>query len=146
MYINLTISNIVFPALCRELAVHDRKLFLSPQNCFHQSVSNECNSCLHGFIYRTRTDVQDEKIEQIPVFARFFVLHLCVAAFHRNLDPELFCACRGEGSRALGNPGARFVSDWFQQKTIKVFLIGLFKFARERLNVRCVWRVSGFFP
>ena len=44
-----------------------------------------------------------------------------------NLDPELFCACRGEGSRALGNPGARFVSDWFQQKTIKVFLIGLFK-------------------
>ena len=63
-----------------------------------------------------------------------------------NLDPELFCACRGEGSRALGNPGARFVSDWFQQKTIKVFLIGLFKFARERLNVRRVWRVSGFFP
>ena len=65
---------------------------------------------------------------------------------YSNLDPELFCACRGEGSRALGNPGARFVSDWFQQKTIKVFLIGLFKFARERLNVRRVWRVSGFFP
>ena len=63
-----------------------------------------------------------------------------------NLDPELFCACKGEGSRALGNPGARFVSDWFQQKTMKVFLIGLFKFARERLNVRRVWRVSGFFP
>ena len=63
-----------------------------------------------------------------------------------NLDPELFCAYKGEGSRALGNPGARFVSDWFQQKTIKVFLIGLFKFARERLNVRRVWRVSGFFP
>ena len=63
----------------------------------------------------------------------------------RNLDPELFCACKGEGSRALGNPGARFVSDWFQQKTITVFLIGLFKFARERLNVRRVWRVSGFF-
>ena len=63
-----------------------------------------------------------------------------------NFDPELFCACKGEGSRALGNPGARFVSDWFQQKTIKVFLIGLFKFARERLNVRRVWRVSKFFP
>ena len=63
-----------------------------------------------------------------------------------NLDPELFCACKGEGARALGNPGVRFVSDWFQQKTIKVFLIGLFKFARERLNVRRVWRVSGFFP
>ena len=63
-----------------------------------------------------------------------------------NLDQELFCACRGEISRALGNPGARFVSDWFQQKTIKVFLIGLFKFARERLNVRRVWCVSGFFP
>ena len=62
------------------------------------------------------------------------------------LDPELFCACKGEGSRALGNPGARFVSDWFQQKTIKVFLIGLFKFARERLNVRRVWLVRGVFP
>ena len=24
-----------------------------------------------------------------------------------NLDPELFCPCRGERSRALGNPGAR---------------------------------------
>ena len=69
----------------------------------------------------------------------------CVT-FKPNLDPELFCACKGEGSRALGNPGARFVSDWFQQKTIKVFLIGLFKFARERLNVRRVWRVSGFIP
>ena len=63
-----------------------------------------------------------------------------------NLDPELFCACRGERSRALGNPGARIVSNWFQQKTIKVFLIGLFKFERERLNVRRVWRVSWFFP
>ena len=40
-----------------------------------------------------------------------------------NLDPELFCACRGERSRALGNPGARLsligfsknnksISDW----------------------------------
>ena len=37
-------------------------------------------------------------------------------------------------------------SDWFQQKTIKVFLIGPFKFARGQLNVRRVWRVSGFFP
>ena len=36
------------------------------------------------------------------------------------------------------------LSHWFQQKTIKVFLVGLFKFARERLNVRRVWRVSGF--
>ena len=31
-----------------------------------------------------------------------------------NLDPELFCARRGERSRALGN-----VSDWFQQKNNK---------------------------
>ena len=39
-----------------------------------------------------------------------------------NLDPELFCSCRGERSRALGNPGAglsligfskkKSVSDW----------------------------------
>ena len=35
----------------------------------------------------------------------------------------------------------------FSKKTIKkVFLIGPFKFARERLNVRRAWRVSGFFP
>ena len=33
-----------------------------------------------------------------------------------------------------------------KKPTIKVFLIGPFKFARERLNVRRVWRVSGFFP
>ena len=70
----------------------------------------------------------------------------CTYDSKSNLDPELFCACRGERSRALGNPGARIVSNWFQQKTIKVFLIGLFKFERERLNVRRVWRVSGFFP
>ena len=43
-------------------------------------------------------------------------------------------------------PRSKIVSDWFQQKTIKVFLIGAFMFARERLNVRRVWRVSGFFP
>ena len=33
-----------------------------------------------------------------------------------------------------------------KKKTAKVFLIGPFKFAREQLNVRRVWRVSGFFP
>ena len=45
-------SKIVFPALYRELAAHDRNLFqksLSLQNCFHQSVSNESNFCLYGF-------------------------------------------------------------------------------------------------
>ena len=90
----------------------------------------------------------------LPFSSRFWLLAFCFGCFcaekktsaDSNLDPELFCACKGEGSRALGNPGARFVSDWFQQKTIKVFLIGLFKFARERLNARRVWRVSGFFP
>ena len=46
--------------------------------------------------------------------------------------------------RALGNPGARL--SVFSKKTIKVLLIGPFKFARERLNVRRGWRVSRFFP
>ena len=43
-------------------------------------------------------------------------------------------------------PWSKIVSDWFQQKTMKVFLIVPFKFARERLNVRRLWRVIGFFP
>ena len=43
-------------------------------------------------------------------------------------------------------PWSKIVSDWFQQKTVKVFLIGAFIFALERLNVRRVWRVSVFFP
>ena len=47
--------------------------------------------------------------------------------------------------KSSGEPWRKIVSDWFQQKTIKVFLIGPFKFARERLNVWRVWRVSGFF-
>ena len=47
--------------------------------------------------------------------------------------------------KSSGEPWSKIVSDWFQQKTIKVFLIGPFKFARERLNVRRVWRASGFF-
>ena len=48
--------------------------------------------------------------------------------------------------KSSGEPWSKIVSDWFQQKTSKVFLIGLFKFEREQLNVRPAWRVSGFFP
>ena len=72
--------------------------------------------------------------------------------------PSLFVAQPGKQSRprallrmqrreikSSGEPWSKIVSDWFQQKTIKVFLIGPFKFARERLNVWRVWRVSGFF-
>ena len=33
-----------------------------------------------------------------------------------NLDPELFCARREEGSRALGNPGARLSLTGFSKK------------------------------
>ena len=36
-----------------------------------------------------------------------------------NLDPELFCACRGERSRALGNPGARLSLIGFSKKNNK---------------------------
>ena len=55
-------------------------------------------------------------------------------------------ACRGQRSRTLGNPGARLSLIGFREKTIEVFLNGQFKFARERLNVRRVWRLNGFFP
>ena len=48
--------------------------------------------------------------------------------------------------KSSGDPWSKIVSDLFQQKTIKVLLIDPFKFARERLNVWCVWLVSGFFP
>ena len=51
-----------------------------------------------------------------------------------------------ERDQELWGPWSKIVSDWFQQKTIKVFLIGPFKFVRERLNVRRVWRVSELFP
>ena len=59
--------------------------------------------------------------------------------------PQLFCAWRS-GRKSSGEPWNKIVSDWFQQKTINVFLIGPFKFARARVNVWRVWRVSGFFP
>ena len=40
--------------------------------------------------------------------------------------------------RDQGEFWSKIVSDWFQQKTIKVFLIGPFKFSREWLNARGV--------
>ena len=52
----------------------------------------------------------------------------------------------GETDQSSEEPWSKIFSDWFQQKTKKVFLIGSFKFARERFNVQRVWRVSGFFP
>ena len=39
-----------------------------------------------------------------------------VKLFLYNPDPELFCACTGEGSRALGNPGARLSLIGFSKK------------------------------
>lgn len=44
--------------------------------------------------------------------------------------------------RALRNPGTRLSLIGFSKKTINVYLIGPFQFAREWVNVR-VWRVSG---
>ena len=48
--------------------------------------------------------------------------------------------------RALGGTWSKAISDWigFNKKTIN--LIGSFKFARERVNLRQVWRMSGSFP
>ena len=45
--------------------------------------------------------------------------HVWVRIFFPNLDPELFCACRGERSRALGDPGARLSLIGFSKKQKK---------------------------
>ena len=45
--------------------------------------------------------------------------------------------------RALGNHRIGLSLIGFSKKTINVYLVGPFKFARERVNVRRVWRVSG---
>ena len=66
--------------------------------------------------------------------------------FNTNLDPQSSSAHDEERDRELWGTWSKIVSDCFQQKTIKVFLIGPFKFAREQLNVRRAWRVSGFLP
>ena len=60
--------------------------------------------------------------------------------------PQSSSAHYGRGGKSSGKPWNKIVSHWFQQKTINVFLIGSFKFARERVYVRRVWRVSEFFP
>ena len=40
---------------------------------------------------------------------------------YSKLDPELFCACRGERSRALGSPGLRLSLIGFSKKQQKCF-------------------------
>ena len=49
------------------------------------------------------------------------------------------------GGRALGSLGTKLTLIGFSKKQQKC-VIGPFKFARERVNARRVWRVSGFFP
>ena len=44
--------------------------------------------------------------------------------------------------KSSGEPWNKIVSDWFQLKTIKVFLIGPFMLAREQVNVRRVRQVT----
>ena len=67
--------------------------------------------------------------------------------FWAILDPRAFLRMTNKEEELWGTLEQVRLSpsDWFQQKTIKLFLTGPFKFARERVDVRRVWRVSGFF-
>ena len=60
-----------------------------------------------------------------------------------NLDPSalLRMTARDEG---LWETLEQDCLEGFQQKTIKVFLTGPSKFARQRVNVRRISRVSGW--
>ena len=66
---------------------------------------------------------------------------------HSRSRPRVLLRMYRRDIKSSGEPWSKNISDWFQQKTIKVFLIGPFKFVLEQLNaVRRVWRGSGFFP
>ena len=67
--------------------------------------------------------------------------------FWAILDPRALVRMTAKEEELWGTLEQNFLSMiGFSKKTIKVFLIGPFRFARERVNVRRVWRVSGFFP
>ena len=59
-----------------------------------------------------------------------------------NLEPRALLRMTAREGRALGNLGTRLSLIGFSKKTLNVYLIGPFKIARERVNVR-VWRVTG---
>ena len=67
----------------------------------------------------------------------------CHKDLRPNLDPRALLGAWRLGRKSSGEPWSKIASDWFQQKTIKEFLIGPFKFARKRLNVWRVWHVTG---
>ena len=59
--------------------------------------------------------------------------------FEDILDPRAILRMTAKEGRALGNPGTRLSPIGFSKKTIKVCLIGPFKFPRERFSN--VWHV-----
>ena len=67
----------------------------------------------------------------------------CHKDLRPNLDPRALLGAWRPGRKSSWEPWSKIVSGWFQQKTIKEFLIGPFKFARKRLNVWRVWYVTG---
>ena len=65
--------------------------------------------------------------------------------YNETISTQSSSAHDGQGGKSSGGePGARPSLIGFNKKTIN--LIGSFKFARERVNLRQVWRMSGFFP
>ena len=113
---------------------------------FYKKRSSAWNwSGRHLFCYRVWAQKKSANPQSTPACTDKTGLYSMKLAWLQS-RPRALCACRGERSRALGNPGTRFSLIGFSKKTIKVFLIGPYKFARERLNMRRVWRMSGFFP
>ena len=86
---------------------------------------------------------QNERKNYAPMSMRDIIIIRILSISLYNLDPRALLAWR-PGTKSSGEPWNKIVSDWFQQKTIKLLSIGPFKFAREWVNVRRVWRVSAF--
>ena len=69
-------------------------------------------------VARYTSNVKNDKVDFPKAFLPplGFIKRISWSEMKRNVDPELFCACRGERSRALGNPGARLSLIGFSKK------------------------------
>ena len=74
-------------------------------------------------VARYTSNVKNDKVDFPKAFLPplGFIKRISWSEMKRNVDPELFCACRGERSRALGNPGARLSLIGFSKKQEKCF-------------------------
>ena len=64
---------------------------------------------------------KSQQISRVRLRAQIKLVYTVWNLPDSNLDPELFCACRGERSRALGNPGTRLSLIGFSKNEWKCF-------------------------